>query len=624
MPITVIKNGDILTLEFDVINNNINLAIANVTSTFTVGAGMTLDSVVSTGAGSFVDPVFTTGTLAAGTTDTLTATVTVVDSSGDLTLQCVVATTDTESDTGNNTITKDLVVEHNGIRCSDLNLCVDLSTHSVTELNDVTDAGSGAIITTAERDKVGHLTVTQAVDLDTMESDVSTNNAKVTNATHTGDVTGATALTLAATAISGQSTHAGLVGTEEVLINDGGLFKITTQAIADLGAGIDNSLSEVNQTLTSARTVTHDGNDLTFDAGLASYFSVTGGTYGLDILNTLVQMYTPDGGFIGNASGVNVNWKSGATDGIGVQLSNGLMDLVMGTAVGFALNSVQGTVGQVPTAQGTGLPLIWSTPGDMLKATYDPNTVNGDAFDMDNMVEGATTKILTDTERSEIAANTLKNTNVSTNLSFSRDATTVTVESSDGTNAILPEADTTNAGVLGSDKWDEIVANSLKLTADTTNVDAAGAVMESDTSTASMSFVIDEDDMSSDSDTKVPTQQSVKAYVDGAITDVNEYTFTNSAAGNYTVLTTDHVILKTGITGTTGDVVTLPSAPNDGKIFVIKDANGGAGTDKIQLTVAGGVINIDGATTQDIVVNYGYAKVMWNGSKYVMLNYKLT
>ena len=53
--------------------------------------------------------------------------------------------------------------------------------------------------------------------------------------------------------------------------------------------------------------------------------------------------------------------------------------------------------------------------------------------------------------------------NVTTNLSFSRTATTVTVESSDGTNAILPEADTTNAGILGSDKWDEIVANTLKV-----------------------------------------------------------------------------------------------------------------------------------------------------------------
>ena len=48
------------------------------------------------------------------------------------------------------------------------------------------------------------------------------------------------------------------------------------------------------------------------------------------------------------------------------------------------------------------------------------------------------------------------------------------------------------------------------------NVAAAGAVMESDTSTASMGFVIDEDDMASDLDTKVPTQQSVKAYVDAS------------------------------------------------------------------------------------------------------------
>lgn len=42
----------------------------------------------------------------------------------------------------------------------------------------------------------------------------------------------------------------------------------------------------------------------------------------------------------------------------------------------------------------------------------------------------------------------------------------------------------------------------------------SAVVLETDTSTASMQFVVDEDDMSSDSATKVPTQQSVKAYVD--------------------------------------------------------------------------------------------------------------
>lgn len=56
----------------------------------------------------------------------------------------------------------------------------------------------------------------------------------------------------------------------------------------------------------------------------------------------------------------------------------------------------------------------WITPagsGDMLVAVYDPTSVAGDAFDMDSMVEGTTTKILTDTERSAIAANTAKETN---------------------------------------------------------------------------------------------------------------------------------------------------------------------------------------------------------------------
>jgi len=57
-------------------------------------------------------------------------------------------------------------------------------------------------ITSAEQTKLGHISVTQAVDLDTMESDIATNNAKVSNATHTGDVTGSTALTISDEAVT--------------------------------------------------------------------------------------------------------------------------------------------------------------------------------------------------------------------------------------------------------------------------------------------------------------------------------------------------------------------------------------------------------------------------------------
>lgn len=54
---------------------------------------------------------------------------------------------------------------------------------------------------------------------------------------------------------------------------------------------------------------------------------------------------------------------------------------------------------------------------------------------------------------------------------------------------------------------------------DSTNVSAAGAVMKSEESTSGFQFVIDEDTMVSNLDTKVPTQQSVKAYIDGLVPD---------------------------------------------------------------------------------------------------------
>lgn len=56
---------------------------------------------------------------------------------------------------------------------------------------------------------------------------------------------------------------------------------------------------------------------------------------------------------------------------------------------------------------------------------------------------------------------------------------------------------------------------------DATNVDAAGATMNTDTSLAGNGYFLDEDTMSSDSATKVASQQSIKAYVDTQIAGVS-------------------------------------------------------------------------------------------------------
>jgi len=53
---------------------------------------------------------------------------------------------------------------------------------------------------------------------------------------------------------------------------------------------------------------------------------------------------------------------------------------------------------------------------------------------------------------------------------------------------------------------------------DTANVDAAGATMNTDTTLVGNGYFLDEDNMASDDATKVPSQQSVKAYVDNSVT----------------------------------------------------------------------------------------------------------
>ena len=67
---------------------------------------------------------------------------------------------------------------------------------------------------------------------------------------------------------------------------------------------------------------------------------------------------------------------------------------------------------------------------------------------------------------------------------------------------------------------------------DATNVNAAGATMNSDSDVSGSSWVIDEDNMASNLATKVPTQQSTKKYVDDTVIAIGALSISGTPVAN--------------------------------------------------------------------------------------------
>ena len=200
-----------------------------------------------------------------------------------------------------------------------------------------------------------------------------------------------------------------------------------------------------------------------------------------------------------------------------------------------------------------------------------------------------------------------------TDLTTTTTATAVTVVSSNGTDAVLSAATPTVAGVqTAADKTKLDGIEALADVTDTINVTAAGALMDSevdldiktlvlpasttisvfgaslvddlsaaaalvtlgvtataaeintmvlegDTTTALMQFVIDEDLMTSNLATKVPTQQSVKAYVDAEVAAalVSEMSY---KGGYDAALNTPNLDAATPVVIAKGDMYTVTVA----------------------------------------------------------------
>jgi hypothetical protein len=89
--------------------------------------------------------------------------------------------------------------------------------------------------------------------------------------------------------------------------------------------------------------------------------------------------------------------------------------------------------------------------------------------------------------------------------------------------------------------------------------------------------------------------------------------FTSVTTTPYVVLSSDGFL---SVDTSTAKTIQLPNTTTTGRVIIVKDATGNAAANNITVTTVGGIVNIDGATTYPISINYGSASFIWSGTAY--------
>jgi len=275
--------------------------------------------------------------------------------------------------------------------------------------------GTNLILTAAERTKLGDQVLTDVIDkmaynADDLTFDIDTGTGVVVQIgqellVKARNVTGSTITNGSVVRINGASGDRPTITPAQAdsLANISGIIGIVTADILNNAVGFVTVHGLVRGLDTSTYT---EGDELFLSSSVAGGFTSTEPALSIPI-GTVTFANPASGEIFANVD----NQKHLLEFASDPTLLGNFSSASWKTALDIAAADVDfgtGTDSYVWTSDGAG-GAAWealSGGGDMLAATYDPTAVAGDAFAMDNMVEGATTKILTATERSEIAANT--------------------------------------------------------------------------------------------------------------------------------------------------------------------------------------------------------------------------
>ena len=196
-----------------------------------------------------------------------------------------------------------------------------LSGNVILATDDISDSGQTNKYTDAAGvAKLSNIAVTQAVDLDALETAVTSNTNKITNATHTGEVTGSGQLVLQSSSITNRTslTSGNLSSDDLILVSDtsesSDLKKVTAQDVADLAKstpGLNTSVQTLSSSLSSVTldvsngmngriTLTEDVNSLTIsnlsdgDTGMIFIKQNSTGGYVFNVSTPSQRVYSGD------------------------------------------------------------------------------------------------------------------------------------------------------------------------------------------------------------------------------------------------------------------------------------------------------------------------------------------